>query len=108
ADLRTTNLRSVQEKVLGRWRQLPLPDQSGRSSVDPLLPEEQGCLFAALRGARSIMIHGPESCSYKSISGAQHRSETIFGFGACSACRVRASTLQASVRPRRACLPPSG
>src|SRR2546425_11459530 len=34
------------------------------------------------------------------------RSETIFG--ACSVCRVRASTLQASVQPPRACLPPSG
>ncbi len=37
---------------------------------------------------------------------AQRRSETIFD--ACSACRVRASTLPASAQPRRACLPPSG
>ena len=29
-------------------------------------------------------------------------------FDACSVCRVRASTLQASVQPRRACLPRSG
>jgi len=36
--------------------------------------------------------------------GPQRRSEIIFA--PCSACRERASTLQASVQPRRACLPP--
>lgn len=39
-------------------------------------------------------------------SRAQHCGEIIFD--GCSVCRARASALQASAQPRRACLPPSG
>ncbi len=71
-----------------------------------------------LRGSRpdrmaAALERSPEGFSWQSLVlerlgelRARHRSEIIFN--ACSACRVRASTPQAFVQPRRVYLPPSG
>src|ERR1700732_740339 len=46
--------------------------------------------------------------SLQSLSRAQSAAPREVIFDACSACLLRASTLQASVQPRRVCLPLSG
>src|SRR6202790_5365393 len=48
------------------------------------------------------------SCDARRYKDAKTEIYARTIFGGCSACRVRASALQASVQPRRACLPLSG
>jgi hypothetical protein len=83
-------------------------DDGPRTTRIELRCRDPPVLLARLKhsSAASVCLKGNTICEARLSSGSPESSEIIFD--ACSACRVRALTLQASAQPRRVCLPPSG